>query len=51
VVAKRTSGDKDYEAVAPGRYNAKVRSNRAEINSSDITLNEGATQTVPIDVN
>lgn len=50
-IAKLTSGDQDYVAVAPGRYNAKVRSKRAEIVSSDITLNEGATQTVPIDVN
>jgi hypothetical protein len=50
-VAKLKSGDKDYVAIAPGRYNASVKSQRAEINSSDITLNEGATQTVPIDVN
>jgi hypothetical protein len=50
-VAKLKSGDKDYVAVAPGRYNASVKSQRAEITSSDITLNEGATQTVPIDVN
>lgn len=50
-IAKLTSGDQDYVALAPGRYSAKVRSKRAEITSSDITLNEGATQTVPIDVN
>lgn len=50
-IAKLTSGDQEYVAMAPGRYNAKVRSKRAEITSSDITLNEGATQTVPIDVN
>jgi hypothetical protein len=50
-VAKLTSGAKDYVAIAPGRYSASVRSKRAEITSSDITLNEGATQTVPIDVN
>jgi hypothetical protein len=49
-IAKLTSGDQDYVAVAPGRYNVKVRSKRAEIVSSDITLNEGATQTIPIDV-
>jgi hypothetical protein len=49
-IAKLTSGDQDYVAVAPGRYGVKVRSKRAEIVSSDITCNEGATQTVPIDV-
>lgn len=50
-VAKLKSGDKDHVAIAPGRYNANVKSNRAEITASDVTLNEGATQTVPIDVN
>jgi hypothetical protein len=50
-VAKLTSGDQAYVAITPGRYNASVKSKRAEIVSSDITLNEGATQTVPIDVN
>jgi hypothetical protein len=49
-VAKLKSGDKDYVAMAPGRYSASVKSQRAEIHSSDITLNEGATQTIPIDV-
>lgn len=50
-VAKLKSGDKDYVAITPGRYNASVKSQRAEITTTDITLNEGATQTVPIDVN
>jgi hypothetical protein len=50
-IVKLASGDRDYVAVAPGRYNAKVHSKRAEITSSDITLNEGATQTVPLNVN
>jgi hypothetical protein len=49
-VAKLKSGDKDYVSIAPGRYNASVKSQRAEITSSDITLNEGATQTIPLDV-
>jgi hypothetical protein len=50
-IAKLQSGAKDYVTMAPGRYNANVKSRRAEITSSDVTLNEGATQTIPIDVN
>jgi hypothetical protein len=50
-LAKLQSGDKDYVPIAPGRYGASVKSQRAEITSSDVTLNEGAKQTVPINVN
>jgi hypothetical protein len=51
VVAKLSSGDQKYVAVAPGRYEVTVHSKRTEIKGSAITLGEGATQTVPIDVN
>jgi hypothetical protein len=50
-VVKLKSGDKDHVAIAPGRYSVSVKSQRAEITSSDIILSEGATQTVPINVN
>jgi hypothetical protein len=51
VVAKLSSGDQKYVAVAPGRYEVTVHSKRTEIKGSAITLGEGATQTVPINVN
>lgn len=50
-IAKLQSGSKDYVPIAPGRYGASVKSQRAEITSSDVTLNEGAKQTIPIEVN
>jgi hypothetical protein len=50
-IAKLQSGAKDYVPIAPGRYGASVKSQRAEITSTDVTLNEGAKQTVPINVN
>ncbi|MFT3928434.1 MAG: hypothetical protein QM778_38250 [Myxococcales bacterium] len=50
VVAKLVSGAPDYVSVSPGRYEAKVKSQRAEITVSDLTLNEGATHNIPLNV-
>jgi hypothetical protein len=50
-VAKLASGAPDYVAISPGRYQASVKSPRAEVNVSDLTLNEGATHNIPLNVN
>jgi len=50
VVAKLVSGAPDYVSISPGRYEAKVKSQRAEITVSDLTLNEGATHNIPLNV-
>jgi len=50
VVAKLISGASDYVSVSPGRYEAVVKSQRAEITVSDLTLNEGATHYIPLNV-
>jgi hypothetical protein len=49
-VAKLTSGAEEYVAISPGKYAASVKSNRAVITVSEIALNEGATQTIPINI-
>jgi hypothetical protein len=50
-VAKLVSGAPDYVAISPGRYQAKVRSPRAEVSVNDLTLNEGASSNIPLNVN
>jgi hypothetical protein len=50
-VAKLTSGDENYVSITPGRYQATVKSKRAEITVSELTLNEGATHNLPLNVN
>ncbi len=51
VVAKLTSGAPDYVSISPGRYEASVKSQRAEITVSDFMLNEGGTHNIPLNVN
>lgn len=50
-VAKLTSGAEEFVPITPGKYNASVKSSRAAITVSEIALNEGATQTIPININ
>ncbi len=50
-VAKLTSGAEEFVAISPGRYGASVKSDRALITVSEIALNEGATQSIPISMN
>lgn len=50
-VAKLTSGNEEYVSISPGRYEASVKSQRAEVVVSEIVINEGATQSIPINVN
>lgn len=50
-VAKLTSGAEEYVSISPGRYDANVKSQRAEISVSQIILNEGATHNIPLNVN
>jgi hypothetical protein len=49
-VAKLTSGAEEYVTISPGKYAASVKSNRAAITVSEIALNEGATQSIPINI-
>jgi hypothetical protein len=50
-VAKLTSGAADYVSISPGRYDASVKSQRAEITVNQLILNEGATHNIPLNVN
>jgi hypothetical protein len=49
-VAKLTSGAEEYVTISPGKYAASVKSARAVITVSEIALNEGATQSIPINI-
>lgn len=50
-VVKLVSGASEYVTISPGRYEASVKSQRADISVPPLVIMEGATMDIPLNVN
>jgi hypothetical protein len=50
-VVKLASGASEYVTISPGRYEASVKSQRADVSVPPLVIMEGATMDIPLNVN